>query len=97
MIADLQTGAVQEVNRALCRITGLSRGELVGTVAAEHPGWCSGPDRVSLLAALREHGSIAGVAIEIRLPDGAARRVSVRAHLTALAGRKLLVAFVEPL
>jgi PAS domain S-box-containing protein len=94
-IAHADTAMVHEVNAALCRFTGRSRGELVGKTATETATWHDVSDRDRLIDELRCTGTVDRALVRVRRPDGTMRVGEASARPVSLAGTRQMLCTVD--
>jgi len=92
-LARLNDGVLFEVNEAFLSTLGLSREDVLGRSSTELGLWGSEQDRMELVRELREHGSVRGREVPIRLRDGRERVMLLSAELVEIDGEpSILVA-----
>jgi PAS domain S-box-containing protein len=72
-LSRLQDGQLLEVNESFCRITGFSREEVLGRSAVDLQLWPRESDRVAMVVALRQAGTLNNYEATFRLKSGELR------------------------
>src|SRR4029077_11913416 len=90
-IASIKYGTFVEANPACERLSGYTRGEMIGASAL---GLCFYPnpeERQRIVADLQRNQAVHGREIRLRRKDGEVRDVLLSAALIDVAGRKLIL------
>jgi PAS domain S-box-containing protein len=90
-IATVEDGTFLAANPAAERLSGYSRGELIGNSAVKLGFWPDPEERQSLMEDLRRNDAVLGREIHLRRKDGAVRDTLASAAMIDHGGRKVVL------
>jgi PAS domain S-box-containing protein len=90
-LSEFASGRNLMVNQAFVDLFGYARDELIGRTVNQVSVWDSLEDRARMLAALREHGQVAGLRVRMRKRSGEPVNMLLSAALCRLDGVEHLV------
>jgi two-component system cell cycle sensor histidine kinase/response regulator CckA len=90
-ISERETGKFLDVNEGFERISGYSRGELIGHTAEEMRIWTAPEDRIRMLQELQQHGRVKNLQVRARNRTGAQGDFLMSVEPVEIGGRSCLV------
>jgi len=90
-ISDQATGKFLDVNEGFERLSGYTRGELIGHSAQELGIWTAPEDRVRMLRELQQHGRVRNLQMMARARNGEQREFLMSVETVEIGGRPCLV------
>jgi PAS domain S-box-containing protein len=90
-IATVSDGRYVDVNESFCHVTGFRREEVIGRTSSEMHFWSNAEDRVRMIEAVLEHGSVRDLEAGFRTKSGEQRSGIGSAELLEVAGQQLII------
>jgi two-component system cell cycle sensor histidine kinase/response regulator CckA len=91
-ITSIEDGRFIEVNDTYLRLTGFTRGEIIGRTSVELGLWSNPKDHQHIVALLKRSGEVRDLELRIPIKSGDLRVVQMSAHTIELAGEPCMIA-----
>jgi len=95
MIANMDDGAIIEVNDAFTTISGFTRDEALGSSSIKLNFWINVEDRKSMLSALRDGGVVKQMETTLRAKNGNIKTVLLFARVIHLGQKSCILSIIE--
>jgi PAS domain S-box-containing protein len=95
MIANMEDGAIFEVNDAFTAISGFSRKEALAGSTLKLNMWVNEEDRKRMVATLRERGAVARMETSLRGKDGTVITALFSAQMIQISNRSCIISIIE--
>jgi two-component system, cell cycle sensor histidine kinase and response regulator CckA len=94
-ITTMADGRFLEVNDNFLRLTGFSRGEIVGRSSVELGLWTNPKDRHHIVALLERSGEARDLEVRMSVKSGEVRTLQLSAHTIELSGQPCMIAIIR--
>ena len=94
-ITTMADGRFLEVNDNFLRLTGFSRGEIVGRSSVELGLWTNPKDRHHIVALLKRSGEARDLEVRMSVKSGEVRTLQLSAHTIELSGQPCMIAIIR--
>ena len=94
-ITTMADGRFLEVNDNFLRLTGFSRGEIVGRSSVELGLWSNPKDRHHIVALLKRSGEARDLEVRMSVKSGEVRTLQLSAHTIELSGQPCMIAIIR--